>query len=115
MIDNRQIDRGIFIGRNEQQMSRTRQVSRLHLSHRESLSHNAKKNIIDRYQSPRGLDRNNHNFGFESIIYASEGIIFMNRKLIYINLIQNYNIFYIKLKIRYQNSKKEMKLFLVIS
>jgi len=45
MIDNRQTDRGIFIGRNEQQMSRTRQVNKLHLSHRESLSHNAKKNI----------------------------------------------------------------------
>jgi len=96
-------------------MSRTRLVSRLHLSHRESLSHNAKKNIINRHQFPRGLDRNNRNFGFESIIDASEGIIFMNRKLMYINLIQNYNIFYINLKIRYQSSKKEMKLFLVIS
>jgi len=97
-------------------MSRARQVSRLHLSHRESLSHNAKKNIIDRHQSPRGLNHNNRNFDFESIIDASEGIIFMNRKLIYINLIQNYNIFFIYLKIRYhRSSKKEIKLFLVIS
>lgn len=49
--------------------------SQLHLSHRESVFHSAKKNIINRHQSSRGLERNNRKFGFENITDASEGII----------------------------------------
>lgn len=53
----------------------SRQVNMPHLSHGESVFHSAKKNIINRYQSPCGLGRNNRKFGFENIIDASEGII----------------------------------------
>lgn len=64
----------MFIGRNEQLMSR--QVGTLDLSYfslifSKSLFRSA-KNIKDQYQSPRGLARNNRKFDFVNIINVLE-------------------------------------------